>query len=133
MELTELRDLVSLIRCEVGGIVWNVYADRMGNGYYIQLRYIEPDIETGDPEDQHSRKWYISSHATPSEIVQTVLKACLTSGEHMIREHFTYKGYRILGPHFDIEQLVELCKREADSRDVRRTTNAPSQIPQTDR
>ena len=93
MNLTDLRLITKDIECEVGGVRWDIVTEHMGDdGFYIQLRYTEPDIETGQPELQHARKWYISSYATKSEVVQTVLKACLTSAEHMIREHFKYKG-----------------------------------------
>ena len=52
---------------------------------------------------------------TPSELVQTALKCVLTSLEHEAREHFTYRGAAIFGPHFDVEALVRI----ADRRDVR--------------
>src|SRR5262249_33809654 len=105
MTLDDLKAITADIRCEVGGINWQIHCGEMGRGYFVQLRYLEPDVETGDPADQHGRKWYVSPYSTKSEIVQTVLKACLTSAEHMVREHFTYKGERILGPHFDVEDL----------------------------
>lgn len=120
MTFTELKDILQQIKCSVGGMSWNVYAATMGStGFYIQLRYVENDIETGDPADQHGRKWYVSAHSTKSEVVQTVLKACLTSAEHMVREHFTYQGVRVFGPHFDVDQLVGLALRGPLGRDVR--------------
>lgn len=112
MTINDLRAIVGCITCEVGDTPWNVFVGQMGNGYYIQLRYIETDIETDDLSDQHSRKWYISPHSLESEVVQTVLKACLTSAEHMIREHFTYCGQRVFSPHFDIMDLVKLSKEK---------------------
>ena len=82
---------------------------RMGDGFYLQIAYVEPDIETGLPANQRGRKWYVSAHATRGEVVQTALKAALASAEHRVREHFTYQGQRIFGPHFDLDALVELC------------------------
>lgn len=92
------------------------YADRrfitgpMGDGYYLQIAYTEADVETGQPQEHHGRKWYVSRHATRGEVVQTALKAALTSAEHQVREHFLYKGRRIFGPHFDLDALVAICE-----------------------
>ena len=29
---------------------------------------------------------------------------------HIVQEHFTYKGQRVMPPHFDIEARVEMCR-----------------------
>jgi len=79
-------------------------------GVYIQAEYHEPDIYTLVNEKQYTRKWLISPLMTDSEIIQTCFKLCLTSMEHKTREGFQYKGARIFGPHFDVEDLVKLCK-----------------------
>jgi hypothetical protein len=42
----------------------------------------------------------------------------LTSAEHIVREHFTYKGVRIFAPHFDVDALVLMAN--AAQRDVRK-------------
>jgi hypothetical protein len=77
--------------------------------------FIDPDEGYRDTDwDSHlridPRRWVVSKHSTRSEIAQTVLKAALTSSEHMVREHFTYKGVRIFNPHIDIEELVKLLR-----------------------
>lgn len=82
---------------------------------YMQGSYIENDIITGKPEVQKTRKWLISENMTPSEIVQTAFKLCLTSMEHRCREGFTYKEARIFGPHYDVEDLVTLAKERGDA------------------
>lgn len=87
---------------------WNV--GEMGDGFFIQIMYVEEDVDTGTLEPQRGRKWHVPASATKSAVVQTALKAALTSAEHVVREHFTYKGARIFGPHFDIEDLVEICR-----------------------
>lgn len=79
-------------------------------GIVIRARYEEADTYTGEPAEQFTRKWIITPLMTDSEIVQTALKCCLTSMEHRTRESFKYKGRRIFGPHFDIEDLYALCK-----------------------
>ena len=64
-----------------------------------------------------SRKWYVSQHATTSEIVQTLLKAVLTAEEHEAREHFTYKGRPVFAPHHHVDALRDL------PQDVRPTSD----------
>jgi len=124
MTFEELQRICVDVECGVGGVDWMIRALRYpladgSDNLFIQLRYVEADIITGDPADQHGRKWYISSHSTKSEVVQTILKACLTSAEHMIREHFMYRGARVFGPHFDVDQLVTLSTGGSEAHDVR--------------
>lgn len=76
---------------------------------YLRAEYDEPDIYTGVVERQHTRKWLLSPLMTDSEIVQTAFKLCMTSMEHRCREGFQYKGARIFGPHFDVNDLAALC------------------------
>jgi hypothetical protein len=56
------------------------------------------------------RKWYVSPWATRSEVVQTAFLAVMTWVEHEAREHFLYRGRAVFGPHFVVEDLVELAK-----------------------
>lgn len=101
---------------------WVFFLAEEGERLWVQVRYLQADVDTTDPADleiQHGRKWVVSRHATPSELVQTAFKAVLTSMEHQAREHFTYRGARVFGPHFDVEQLVKLC-RTGDHEDARR-------------
>lgn len=91
----------------------------MGDGFYLQMTYFEMDVDTGKLELQKTRKWYISPYATTSEIAQTAFKCVITSQEHIAREHFTYKGERVYGPHLDVEELVALHKAKKLRFDVR--------------
>src|SRR5579862_3935883 len=76
---------------------------------WLQGRYWAEDVDTGVMALQSTRKWVLSSHMTRSELVQTCLKLVLTSLEHRGREGFLYKGRRVFGPHFDVEQLWEIA------------------------
>lgn len=92
---------------------WQFYVGRMDDGAYVQVQF-----PAADPENnwalttQHGRKWYVSLHATESEIVQTCLKAVLTALEHEAREQFTYNNRAIFGPHIDVDALIEVCGRK---------------------
>lgn len=119
LSLDEMRQIVSEITC----LDYSFVVEVKYGVPYLQLRYVEADIVTGDPMDQHGRKWMLSPHMVRSEVVQTALKAVLTSMEHRAREAFKYKGERIFGPHFDVEALVALAR--ARRLDYRKPTGLP--------
>jgi hypothetical protein len=83
---------------------------KIGGSTWMQGRYMETCAITGKLEEQKTRKWLLSEHMTDSEVVFTALKLCLTSMEDRTREFFTYRGQRIASPHFDVEDLVKLCR-----------------------
>jgi hypothetical protein len=77
-----------LARISYAGHRWKT--GLMEHGAYLQIVYDEADADGGaEPVEQHGRKWYVSPHATDGAILQTVLKAALTSAEHRVREHFS--------------------------------------------
>jgi hypothetical protein len=81
----------------------------LGQGYFLQVQYMEEDVETGEVALQQARKWYISPYSTETEIVETAFKACRVSMDHVLKEHFLYLGRRVYSPHFDIRARMELC------------------------
>lgn len=106
----------------LGLLAFPGYAFRVLGGFtdsqpaYLQAFFKAPcSVVGGAPVLQSTRKWLLSCHMTPSELVQTALKCVLTSLEHEAREQFTYRGAAIFGPHFDVEALVRI----ADRQDVR--------------
>lgn len=102
------RAIDVLRRCDFPGYQWRVSADG-GNSVFMRATYMEPDVYSGVEQRQWTRKWLLSENMTDSEIVQTAFKLCLTSMEHRAREHFKYRGARIFGPHFDVDDLHRLC------------------------
>lgn len=106
MKPEQIRELLSMV--QYPGYSFDVV--ETGNIVYLQARYNEADIITGQVETQKTRKWQLSEHMVKSEIVQTALKCVLTSAEHRVREHFKYRGQRIFGPHFDVDALYEIAK-----------------------
>lgn len=90
-----------------------------GDGFLLQLVYYEPDTSQYDPTpmEQHARKWYLSSHSTPTEVVRTAYKAVMTSLEHRLGEAFRYNGKQIFNPHMTIYALVHaLGSHDLDER-----------------
>ena len=77
---------------------------------YLQAFFTALCSKTSLPFEQATRKWYISSEATKSEIIQTMFKCVLTSVEHEARESFLYKGKPIFGPHFSVDALWNIAE-----------------------
>lgn len=119
-----------VLRNRVQSILSDVQFNLAGTKYWFsydpnrQLLYGHHTI--GGSQVWTTRKWYISEHSTDSEILQTILKLCLTSAEHEAREAFTYRGKTIYGPHMDAKRLLEV----ADDTDEREPPHVPSTMPQ---
>lgn len=79
-------------------------------GWFLQITYVEADVDTGHVEPQYSREWLIKPNATESDVVDTAFAAVMRSYDHVVQEHFTYKGRRVFSPHFTIEQRLHMCE-----------------------
>lgn len=106
MDIQEMKSVIGEVKFE--NYTFDITGSDTG-AIYLQAAYMEPDIVTGVPELQRTRKWLLSEHMTKSEIVQTAFKCCMTSMEHRTRESFTYRGKRIFGPHFHVDALWQIC------------------------
>lgn len=103
-------------RKEIEAILANIrFLDRKfllldkSDGFLLQLSYEEADIDTNELKKQKSRKYYVSPYMTETEIVDTAFFCVMRSQEHVTREHFLYKGYRVQSPHFSIGGRLDLC------------------------
>ena len=106
--LFAVLETLKFIQASIAGSVYTFEAEIRGDVVLMSAVYSEPCVASGDPTVQRTRKWFISDHATESEIVQTALKCVLTSAEHRVREHFLYGGARLYGPHMNVHKLLEL-------------------------
>lgn len=110
MTLTELS---KLLKEDVQYENWIFRHGAMGDGFFVQVIFQARDtLSFTSASAQSGRKWYISTHATPAEIVQTCLKAVLTALEHEAREKFRYKDVAVFQPHLDLDTLVEHAGRK---------------------
>lgn len=105
------------------GFTFLVSEEAEGGGLYLQIAATTPCNVTGEPLHWKGRKWRLSRHMTKSEVVQTAFKAVLTAIEHEAREQFTYRGQSIFDPHYDVDLLVDLRRRE-DCLDEREAPEA---------
>ncbi len=102
-----------------------------GDGFLLQLSYIEKDIYTDKPSVQKSRKWYLTAFATESEIVDTAYAACVRSMRHVTKEHFLYQNRRVFSPHFDIKARIDLCDNHRFDDPERINPHLTSESPKT--
>lgn len=79
--------------------MWGV--ELRGAGALLQFR-----ARCGAQGMQGGRKFYVSAHATDSEIIQTALLAVLAFEEHEAREAFRVDGIAAFSPHWPIDALV---------------------------
>ena len=107
MTIDEMRRVLE--RVHFPDYTLTIFEDSAGPPY-LQGHYDEACVLSGLPARQATRKWRLSPHMTTSELVQTAFKLVVTSAEHRVREHFTYRGERVFGPHFDVEALVTLAR-----------------------
>lgn len=110
--IDKVDSILSRIQFEIALLPpYQVKAKEGHGGVYIQAKYMDEDIylKDGILREQFTRKWLVSPQMTDLEIVQTVFKMFITSFEHRVREAFKYKGVRIFGPHFDVDDLVKPC------------------------
>jgi hypothetical protein len=92
--------------------ITNTMVDLDGSGawvdaWFIQVTYLEADVETGEPTIQESREWLVKPTATETDVVRTAYAAVSRSYAHVVSEHFTYKGKRVFGPHIDVDALLD--------------------------
>jgi hypothetical protein len=89
---------------------WKFHLGQDGARFYLQVHFYARCSVSGKFEPQRGRKWALSKHMTPSEVVTTALKAVLTAEEHEARENFTYRSQAVFGPHLDVDVLAELLE-----------------------
>jgi hypothetical protein len=102
-------DTIRAIVSDVKFRDWSIRVLPKADGFLLQVVFMAPDCENGAPTEQHGRKWYVSSHACKSEVVQTAYAAVQRAILHEVAEDFLYRGRRIYNPHQDVEELVTLA------------------------
>lgn len=78
----------------------------MADGHSLQVIASLPCSITGEYAPQKGRKWYISPHATDSEVVQTAFLAIKTFLLHELHELFKFDDVAIFSPHLSATALA---------------------------
>ena len=95
-------------------------------GVHLRASYQEADIyPPHEVQEQLTRKWLLHPEMTESEIVFTAFKCVMTSVEHRTRETFQFEGALVCGPHFDVRDLVLLCKSGRENAGGRTADKKP--------
>lgn len=107
LSIEKIKELVSQCTFED----WNLEVKMDGDRPYLQIHVLNgKDADTGDRLEWTGRKWLLSYHMVPNEIVITAFKAVMAAMEHEVRELFRYRGVPIFNPHLDPDLMVELMK-----------------------
>jgi hypothetical protein len=85
--------------------------DKTGETPFLQIQFWDKDLRTGNLELQNCRKWQLSYHMVPCEIVRTARKALHTAMEHEVDEQFSYDGEILFHPHHDLDAMVDFAKK----------------------
>lgn len=108
LSLDRIKELVSQCTFED----WEINVRMDGDRPYLQVHVINgKDADTGEHLEWTGRKWLLSYHMVPNEIVSTAFKAVSTAMEHEIRENFRFKGVSIFNPHIDPEMMAEIVSK----------------------
>jgi hypothetical protein len=80
---------------------WETRENSDPAGTFIQVRYMEPDVDDldGPPQPQLGRMWFIPTHASEDDVIRTAHKALRTSLEHRLGEFFRLEGRAVYSPH----------------------------------
>lgn len=81
---------------------WELRVYEISEGFILQWRFWETDNTNPDDKNlylQGCRKWYISSWATDSEIINTAYLAAQQATIHEFMEQFKYEGHILRDPH----------------------------------
>ncbi len=108
LNLNEIVEIVSQITYKD----WIFYVNEKNGVPYLQIQFYDICSISKKKEIQKCRKWQLSYHMVRSEVVRTAYKALLAAVEHEAAENFKYKGARIFNPHFDLDNMVDFCKKE---------------------
>lgn len=102
---TKVRDILKAVEIFDRRFELIRYHSHEGHGYHLHVLYDEPDVDNpaGPALQQRSRGWAIADGDGEEDIVNTVFAAVMRSYDHVVREHFYYKGVRVFSPHMHLQ------------------------------
>lgn len=122
MTIMEISDLLSRVTCHALGTEFMIliehdkkytkyYNDPHGR-IYLQIQFKAPCTKIGSSDEWKGRKWYLSDHMTPDEIIKTAYSAFEAAVKHEVMEGFKVDGKILFNPHADFEALLEASHKE---------------------
>lgn len=114
---------VRAIAAQIAFRDWELRTGFMGDGFFLQWRFLEADNTNAadpTPQLQGCRKWYVSAHATESEVINTAYAAVQMAMSHEVMEQFTVGGKVLYNPHQSVQALLaaELPNDSRQNRDL---------------
>lgn len=101
-----LIDRVEEILEDVEAPPYQLHAvEKKGGFVFLYANLWRPDVETGVHGWGQGSPQVITEDMSDDSIVKRCFVAARDYGEHEIREGFTYKGRRVLGPHVPLDKL----------------------------
>lgn len=88
------------------------YDNTNGTRIFIQVIYMDKCRTTGEQQEWHGRKWYLSDHMTTDEVIKTCYAAFKAAVEHEVMEGFTVDGTVLFNPHVSYEELLKISNKE---------------------
>jgi hypothetical protein len=79
--------------------------------WYFQIKCWRKDVITKEMGWGYGGKAYLSEEASDSELVGTIFGLYKNYVEHEARESFEFDGYRIYGPHMDVNALKTVARK----------------------
>lgn len=87
-----------------------------GGRYYLQIHYNASCNKTGEMQEWHSGKRYLSEHMTDDEVVKQAYSLFETTVKHEIMEGFTIDNIPLFNPHTHYEELLKVSLNEISRR-----------------
>lgn len=115
--LEYIRTITNRIHLKLFGVQFqirvehdNVYGEK--GRIFLQVTYTTPCNKTGDIQNWHGRKWYLSDYMTEDEVVKTSYAAYKAVIEHEIMETFLVDGIVLFNPHINYKELLKISHNE---------------------
>jgi hypothetical protein len=89
-----------------------------GDCVFIQAKLYRKDSDTQEWGYGYSAKYWIDPDWSNDVIAKRCFVAAASFAEHEVREAWTYKGARVLGPHIPLDDLAELLNTNCSSIQV---------------
>lgn len=116
-KVKKITERISMNCCGIEFKLRVEYDNEFYNGHdnsrvFIQVVYTSKCTKTNESKMWHGRKWYLSRHMTPDEIIKTAYAAFESCVKHEVMEGFKVDGIVLFNPHVDYEALLSVSRHE---------------------
>ena len=117
MEVKEVIEITKRISVNFMGTEFSIRVERDNKRpedgrIFLQACFNAPCSKSGEIQEWHGRKWYLSDHMTIDEIVKTSYGAFKMAVEHEMMESFKVDGIILFNPHINFEELLKVSSKE---------------------